>query len=200
MIALDINAMESTQNLRIATTRALTPPREMKHVLPMTDKANETVVQGRRKVIEILSGTDPRLLMVVGPCSVHDEKLAYQYAERLVEISRKVEDRIVIVMRVYFEKPRTTVGWKGLISDPDLNGTFNVEGGLRLARRILLKINEMGLPAGSEMLDPISPQYTADLITWSSIGARTTESQTHRMMASGLSMPVGFKKRHRRRA
>jgi len=159
----------------------------------MTPAANVTVVEGREAVKRILRGEDSRLLVIVGPCSIHDEKAALEYAGRLRELSQQVADRLYVVMRVYFEKPRTTIGWKGLIYDPHLNGTFDIQAGLTAARRILLKVNEMGLPAATEMLDPITPQYTADLVTWASIGARTTESQTHRQMASGLSMPVGYK-------
>ena len=141
----------------------------------------------------ILAGDDPRLLAVVGPCSIHDEKSGLEFAQRLTELARRVQDRVFVLMRVYFEKPRTTVGWKGLINDPHLDDTFDISEGLRIARRILLRIAEMGLPAATEMLEPITPQYIADLITLASIGARTTESPTHRQMASGLSMPVGYK-------
>jgi 3-deoxy-7-phosphoheptulonate synthase len=140
-----------------------------------------------------MTGVDGRMLVVVGPCSIHDEKAALEYAERLSRLSNELQDRLFIVMRVYFEKPRTTVGWKGLINDPYLNDSFEMEAGLRIARKLLLAINAAGLPAGTEMLDPITPQYIADLITWSAIGARTIESQTHRQMASGLSMPIGYK-------
>ncbi len=185
--------MKNTQNINVASFDSLAPPRVINSQVPDTEAALETVVAGREAVARIIRGEDPRLLMVVGPCSIHDEKAAFEYAERLKELADRVSDRILVVMRVYFEKPRTTVGWKGLINDPNLDGTFDMEEGLRRARRILIRINEMGLPAGTEMLDPITPQYMAGLISWASIGARTTESQTHRQMASGLSMPVGFK-------
>ena len=159
----------------------------------MTEKANDTVIRGRATVQRILNRQDPRLLVVVGPCSIHDPKSAYEYALRLQAIEPSIRDQICLVMRVYFEKPRTTIGWKGLVNDPHLNGTYEVECGLHLARKLLLDINELGIPAATEFLDPIVPQYTADLVSWAAIGARTTESQTHREMASGLSMPVGFK-------
>ena len=185
--------MKNTQNLNVASFDSLIPPRAIEAEIPNTDAAIETVVAGREGVARILRGEDRRLLVVVGPCSIHDEKAAYEYAGRLKALSDRVADRLLVVMRVYFEKPRTTIGWKGLINDPRLDGTFDMETGLKLARRILLRVNEMGLPAGTELLDPITPQYIAGLISWASIGARTTESQTHRQMSSGVSMPVGFK-------
>ncbi len=184
---------QPTQDLNVVRTQRLVDPRQVKRDLPMTLAANQTVVRSREEVKRILSGDDGRLLAIVGPCSIHDEAAALEYAERLVELRRELADQLCIVMRVYFEKPRTTVGWKGLIYDPHLDGSFDIESGIRLARSILLRVTELGLPAASEMLDPITPQYIADLVTWSAIGARTTESQTHRQMASGLSMPVGFK-------
>jgi 3-deoxy-7-phosphoheptulonate synthase len=159
----------------------------------MSEQANATVVEGRKSLQNILSGTDKRMLAVVGPCSIHDREAAVEYAEKLRELAERVKDTLRIVMRVYFEKPRTTIGWRGMITDPDLDGSYNIEKGLKRARELLLTINEMGLPTGSEMLDPIVPQYISDLVAWAAIGARTTESQTHREMASGLSMPVGFK-------
>ncbi len=159
----------------------------------MTEQVNTTVVRGRTEVQAILNNQDPRMLVVVGPCSIHDPAAAMVYAERLNRLRLDLQDRLVIVMRVYFEKPRTTIGWKGLVNDPRLDGSYDIETGLRTARELLLKINSMGLPAATEFLDPITPQYLADLVTWAAIGARTTESQTHREMASGLSMPVGFK-------
>ncbi len=159
----------------------------------MSEAANRTVVDSRRRVMDILDQKDPRLLVVVGPCSIHDADGALEYGTRLNELRKEVVDEMEIVMRVYFEKPRTTIGWKGLINDPHLNGSYAIETGLKKARKLLLDLTEMGLPAASEFLDPIIPQYTADLITWAAVGARTTESQTHREMASGLSMPVGFK-------
>ncbi len=185
--------MQPTRDLNIVRTVELTSPQDLLAELPCSEAANQTVVSGRTAICRLLRGEDPRMLAVVGPCSIHDEQGAMEYAERLNELSRQVADRIVLVMRVYFEKPRTTLGWKGLINDPHLNGTFDIAAGLRLARRILLAINELGMPAATEMLEPITPQYVADLVTWAAIGARTTESQTHRQMASGLSMPVGFK-------
>jgi len=186
-------AMRKLSNVNVSKVTRLSTPRQVASELPVSDKAAETVFEGRRGLVDILEGRDDRLVVVVGPCSIHDEKGAYEYAERLAAVSRRIADRIMIVMRVYFEKPRTTVGWKGLINDPHLNDTFDIETGLRAARRILGRINEMGVPCGTEMLEPIVPQYIADFITWASIGARTTESPTHRQMASGLSMPVGFK-------
>ncbi len=159
----------------------------------MSERANRTVVEGRAAVQHILTQRDPRLLVVVGPCSIHDPQGALEYAQKLASVSRELSDRMFIVMRVYFEKPRTTIGWKGLINDPHMDGSCQIEEGLRRGRKLLLDINELGLPAATEFLDPIVPQYIDDLITWAAIGARTTESQTHREMASGLSMPVGFK-------
>ena len=159
----------------------------------MSEAANTTVIAGRHEVNRVLDREDRRLLVVVGPCSIHDPKIALDYATRLKGLAEEVKETLLLVMRVYFEKPRTTVGWKGLINDPDLDGTHKVEKGIRLARQILLEVNELGVPAATETLDPITPQYLAELLSWSAIGARTTESQTHREMASGLSMPVGFK-------
>lgn len=159
----------------------------------MTDEAAKTVANGRARVADILARRDKRLLAVVGPCSIHDTDAAMDYAQRLAELSRKLSDRLFIVMRVYFEKPRTALGWRGLIVDPGLDGSYDIPRGLRSARRLLVQINGLGLPTGNEMLDPIVPQYLAELSSWASIGARTTESQTHREMASGLSMPIGFK-------
>ncbi len=185
--------MRRTENLRVADVKRLITPAQLKNRLPIREAANQTVVQGRERVEAILDGTDPRMLVVVGPCSIHDEKSALEYALRLNELRKELADRLFIVMRVYFEKPRTTVGWKGLIYDPHLDGSDDMETGLRWARELLLRINEIGLPAGTEFLDPIVPQYIDDLVTWAAVGARTTESQTHRQMASGLSMPVGFK-------
>ena len=185
--------MQQTQDLRVAGAKRLQPPRAIKEQLPMTERANQTVVDGRAAVQRILAQRDSRLLVVVGPCSIHDPKGALEYAHKLAALNREVNDQLFIVMRVYFEKPRTTIGWKGLINDPRMDGSCDIEEGLRLGRRLLLEINELGLPAATEFLDPIVPQYIDDLITWAAIGARTTESQTHREMASGLSMPVGFK-------
>ena len=185
--------MKATQDIHIGHVEPLVSPERLKSDMPMTKSVNRTVVECRESISRILVGGDHRLLAVVGPCSIHDEPAALKYAGLMCDLARELQDRILVVMRVYFEKPRTTIGWKGLINDPHLDGTFDVSYGLKKARHILLAINEMGLPAASEMLDPITPQYTADLVAWASIGARTTESQTHRQMASGLSMPVGYK-------
>ncbi len=182
-----------TDDLRIRGIHELISPAQLLADLPITDRAAETVSTARNEIHEIVQGSDDRLIVVVGPCSVHDPVAALDYARRLNEARRQLNNELMIVMRVYFEKPRTTVGWKGLINDPDLNGTFRINQGLQLARRLLLDVNELGLPAGSEFLDLISPQYIADLISWGAIGARTTESQGHRELASGLSCPVGFK-------
>src|SRR5260221_5723736 len=159
----------------------------------MSESSNRIVVASRERVTRILQRQDARLLVVVGPCSIHDVEGALEYGSKLNALRQELADEMEIVMRVYFEKPRTTIGWKGLINDPHLDGTYDIEAGLKKARRLLLDLTEMGLPAATEFLDPIIPQYTADLITWAAVGARTTESQTHREMASGLSMPVGFK-------
>ncbi|MEM8494004.1 MAG: 3-deoxy-7-phosphoheptulonate synthase [Planctomycetota bacterium] len=186
-------AAAPTQNVRVSGFDTLPSPGALTDELPLTDTARDTVLRGRRDIENILTRNDDRFLVVVGPCSIHDPAAALEYAQRLAELAKQVADRMLIVMRVYFEKPRTTVGWKGLINDPNLDGTFDIARGLRLARRLLLQVNELGLPAGTEFRDPITPQYLDDLIAWAAIGARTTESQTHRQMASGLSMPVGFK-------
>lgn len=185
--------MQSTQDINIRGSVSLISPRELKAKLPITEGATATVIRRREEVKRILAGEDRRLLVVVGPCSIHDQAAGIEYATKLRELAREVEQQMLLVMRVYFEKPRTTVGWKGLINDPHLDDTFDVSGGLHLARELLLKITEMGLSAATELLEPITPQYIADLITLASIGARTTESPTHRQMASGLSMPVGYK-------
>jgi 3-deoxy-7-phosphoheptulonate synthase len=181
------------ENVRVESVTPLTTPHDIKAEFPLDDAAHETVSSGRAVVKRILAGEDPRLLVVVGPCSIHDPAAALDYAKRLKALADRVSDRYFIVMRVYFEKPRTTVGWKGLINDPHLDESCDVPEGLRQARKLLLEINSLGLPAATEFLDPIIPQFIADLITWAAVGARTTESQTHREMASGLSMPVGFK-------
>ena len=185
--------MRETDDLRIASIKAVTPPAEICEEIPITEAAAETTWQTRQTIGNLLNGADRRLMVVAGPCSIHDEKVAVDYAARILELRKELEDRLLIVMRVYFEKPRTTVGWKGLIYDPHLNDTFDIDEGLRIARRLMHSIAEMGVYAGTEFLDPIVPQYLADLVSWATIGARTTESQTHRQMASGLSMPVGFK-------
>ena len=168
-------------------------PAELKAEFPITDKASETVFESRRVINRILTGEDKRILAIVGPCSIHSTESALEYAGKLLRLKEAYSERIYIAMRVYFEKPRTTIGWRGLIIDPELNGSYNINAGLREARKLLVRITEAGLPTASEMLDPIIPQFIADLISWASVGARTTESQTHRNMASGLSMPVGFK-------
>src|SRR6202453_1934276 len=185
--------MRQIQDLHVISTRELIAPRVLKEELRVDEPIAQTVVDARQTVRAILSGADPRLLCLVGPCSIHDPAAAIDYADRLLHLRPLLEDRLYIVMRVYFEKPRTTVGWKGLINDPHMDDSCDMEEGLRIARRLLIDINRLGLPAGTEMLDPITPQYIADLVSWAAIGARTTESQTHREMASGLSMPVGFK-------
>jgi 3-deoxy-7-phosphoheptulonate synthase len=185
--------MFRTQDLHVKGIVRLLTPRELKAQTPTPDAVNAMVAQSRERIIRILQREDPRLLVVIGPCSIHDEKGALDYAARLNALREQFADRMEIVMRVYFEKPRTTIGWKGLINDPHLDGSQDIETGLKIARRLLLQITGRGLPAATEFLDPIVPQYIADLITWAAIGARTTESQTHREMASGLSMPVGLK-------
>ena len=185
--------MFPTQNLHVKETVRLLTPRALKEELPTPEASSRLVFESRKRVIDILEQRDGRMLVVVGPCSIHDADAALDYGKRLKKLREELGDQIEIVMRVYFEKPRTTIGWKGLINDPHLDGTYDIETGLKKARRLLLELTSMGLPAATEFLDPIIPQYTADLITWAAVGARTTESQTHREMASGLSMPVGFK-------
>jgi 3-deoxy-7-phosphoheptulonate synthase len=185
---------EALENRNLVSLTPLVPPGEVKAALPPTPVAARTVRAARAAIRDLLHGRDRRrLLAVVGPCSIHDEAAALEYAARLRALAAETEDALLVVMRTYFEKPRTTVGWKGLINDPALDGSCDVGHGLRLARRILLRIAELGVPCASEVLDPVVPQYLADLIAWAAIGARTTESQTHRELASGLSMPVGFK-------
>ena len=181
------------ENLNVASQEALITPEALKKEMPLSDKAADTVSNGRQAIYNIMDGKDHRLFVVIGPCSIHDVEAARDYATRLKKLADEVSDTLLIVMRVYFEKPRTTVGWKGLINDPHLNDTFDIEQGLHIGRRLLLDINELGLPVATEALDPISPQYLQDTIAWSAIGARTTESQTHREMSSGLSMAIGFK-------
>jgi len=185
--------MRETKDLRIVETTALRSPDDVARELPLSDPAADVVYRARQEIQAVLEGRDQRKLVIVGPCSIHDPKAALDYAARLLELRERVKDALVLVMRVYFEKPRTTVGWKGLINDPHLDGTYDIPTGIRTARGLLREIAELGLPAATEMLDPIIPQYIADLVSWTAIGARTTESQTHREMASGLSMPVGFK-------
>ena len=181
------------ENINVASQEPLITPEALKQEMPMSPRAEATVTTGRQTINNILDGKDHRLFIVVGPCSIHNIKAAREYAERLKKLSDELSDTLYIVMRVYFEKPRTTIGWKGLINDPHLNDSFNIEQGLHIGRRLLLDIAELGLPTATEALDPISPQYLQDTISWSAIGARTTESQTHREMSSGLSMAIGFK-------
>ncbi|MEI7748756.1 MAG: 3-deoxy-7-phosphoheptulonate synthase, partial [Chlorobiaceae bacterium] len=185
--------MEQLHDLRVSRIIRLPSPRALKEMLPVGDEVASTVTAGRREVERILTGKDSRLLVIVGPCSIHDVEAALEYAEKLAALRVQLQNDLCIMMRVYFEKPRTTVGWKGFINDPHLDDTYDIEHGLFHARKLLLEINQMGLPAATEFLDPITPQYVADVVSWAAIGARTIESQTHRQMASGLSMPVGFK-------
>jgi 3-deoxy-7-phosphoheptulonate synthase len=182
-----------TDDLRIREIKELLTPERLLGEFPLTEKAAQAVYETRQAIHRILHGADDRLLVVMGPCSIHDVKAAHEYAAKLKEAKDRLAGDLLAVMRVYFEKPRTTVGWKGLINDPDLDGSFRINDGLRTARRLLLDLNEMGMPAASEFLDMITPQYVADLVSWGAIGARTTESQVHRELASGLSCPVGFK-------
>jgi len=181
------------ENLNIISCTRLITPRELKESLPVSERARQSVIDGRETIKRILDREDKRLFIVVGPCSIHDPEAAIEYGKRLRALADKVSDTLLLVMRVYFEKPRSTVGWKGLINDPHLNGSFEIEEGLHIARRLLQDLAELGLPLATEALDPISPQYIQDLISWSAIGARTAESQTHREMSSGLSCAVGFK-------
>jgi 3-deoxy-7-phosphoheptulonate synthase len=185
--------LSTTDDLRISELKELSTPQEVMREIPRTLTATRIVMAARNAIHAILNGTDDRLLVVVGPCSIHDPAAAMDYAERLAGMREKLAGHLEIVMRVYFEKPRTTVGWKGLINDPDLDGSFNINRGLSLARNVLSAVNNLGLPAGAEFLDMTTPQYIADLVAWAAIGARTTESQIHRELASGLSCPVGFK-------
>ena len=185
--------MRATNDLRIAEIKAVTPPTEVCEEIPISEAAAETTWQTRQAINKLLNGEDKRLMVVAGPCSIHDVAAARDYAERLGALIEKYRNELLIVMRVYFEKPRTTVGWKGLINDPDLDNSFHINKGVRLARALLLALNEAGVPAGTEFLDVITPQYVTDLVSWGAIGARTTESQVHRELASGLSCPVGFK-------
>jgi 3-deoxy-7-phosphoheptulonate synthase len=180
-------------NTNIKSSHVLLTPNEVKAKLPLTKSAEHTILKFRQEIEHILDFQDRRKFIVVGPCSIHDPKAAIEYAEKLKILADKVQDRLLLIMRVYFEKPRTTVGWKGLINDPDMDDSFHVERGILIARNLLLKLTDLGLPTATEALDPIIPQYISELVSWSAIGARTTESQTHREMASGLSMPVGFK-------
>jgi len=183
----------NTENLNIESAEVLLTPHEIKDELPLSSELQDSIIKHRGVIENILDGEDDRLFVVVGPCSIHDPEAAVDYAKNLKVLADEVKDTMVLVMRVYFEKPRTTTGWKGLINDPHLNGSFNITTGLKRARTLMIELADLGLPLATEALDPISPQYLADLISWSAIGARTTESQTHREMASGLSSPVGFK-------
>lgn len=185
--------LQSTSNLRVSEFTPLPTPQEIVADLPLDTRLAETVARGRDEVRAIMDGVDDRLLVIVGPCSIHDPNAGLEYARRLVSQAEKHKEDLLIVMRAYFEKPRTTVGWKGLINDPRLDGSHDIASGLRAARRFLQQVTALGLPAGTEFLEPISPQYMADLVSWGAIGARTTESQIHRQLASGLSMPIGFK-------
>ncbi|HDP34220.1 MAG TPA: 3-deoxy-7-phosphoheptulonate synthase [Candidatus Hydrogenedentes bacterium] len=185
--------MRNVDNLNVLSFAPLMPPKQLKAESPITETASETVAGARDEIAAILDGHDNRMLIVAGPCSIHDDAAALDYARRLLRLRKELGKRLCIVMRVYFEKPRTTTGWKGMINDPDMNNSYNIEKGLRRARKLLLQLGELGMPAASEVLDPIIPQYIAELLAWASVGARTAESQTHREMASGLSMPVGFK-------
>jgi len=185
--------MKPIQDLHVRGLKALPTPKALKTEVPLNDVASQTVIEARQTIIDILEGRDKRFLVLCGPCSIHDPEAALDYADRLNTLRKRYEDRLFIVMRVYFEKPRTTVGWKGLIYDPKIDGSNLISDGLRKGRQLLAQINSKGMPAGTEFLDPIVPQYIDDLVCWSAIGARTTESQTHRQLASGLSMPVGFK-------
>lgn len=183
----------NTDDLRICETKEVVAPIQVHDEIPMTDKAAQTILETREAIHNILIGKDDRLLVIIGPCSIHDTKAALEYAERLKIVRDQLSTDLLVVMRVYFEKPRTTVGWKGLINDPDLNASFNINKGLRVARQLLSDINNLGMPAATEYLDLITPQYVSDFISWGAIGARTTESQVHRELSSGLSCPVGFK-------
>jgi len=184
---------EVTDDARIVGYRPLIPPAILMEELPLTEHASHVVAEARQQAGRIIHGADDRLLVIVGPCSIHDTKAALDYADRLQGVAERLREDLLVIMRVYFEKPRTTIGWKGLINDPHLDGSFDINNGLRAARRLLLELANRGLPAGTEFLDVITPQFIADLIAWGAIGARTTESQVHRELASGLSMPVGFK-------
>jgi 3-deoxy-7-phosphoheptulonate synthase len=186
---------DGVRDQRIARVVELSPPENLLEELPLGRERAKAVVKGRQEVVDVLHGRDPRLLVVVGPCSVHDPKAALDYARRLSATAKQLSEQLLIVMRVYFEKPRTTTGWKGLINDPHLDGSADVNAGLRIARKLLLEVVDLGLPVGCEFLDPITPQYISDTVAWGAIGARTSESQTHRQLGSGLSMPIGFKNR-----
>ena len=185
--------MIKTNNLKVTGITPIIAPADLRQVFPMSDASREFVSRSRERIKEIIMRRDRRLMVVVGPCSIHDPAAAIEYAQRLAVLSRRIDDQLLPVMRVYFEKPRTTVGWKGLINDPDMDGSHQISKGLGIARNLLCSITALGIPVANEMLDPITPEYVADLISWGAIGARTTESQTHRELASGLSFPIGFK-------
>ena len=185
--------MPQTKDLRIIGTKEIQTPEALMQELPLSELAANTVATTRQQIYDVLDGKDDRLVVIIGPCSIHDTVAAHEYADRLRKLMQELDNELIIVMRVYFEKPRTTVGWKGLINDPDLDGSFHINKGVRKARELLLSLAEKGVPAGHEYLDLISPQYISDLVSWGAIGARTTESQGHRELASGLSCPVGFK-------
>lgn len=188
-----VNHKDSIHNVNIVNEKVLITPKELKEKLPLPVTLRSQIEKSRQEIADIIHKRDPRLLVVIGPCSIHDPLAAIEYAHKLKALADELRNELYIVMRVYFEKPRTTVGWKGLINDPKIDGTFDVEHGLHISRQLLLELSELGLPLATEALDPITPQYMADLFSWSAIGARTTESQTHRELASGLSMAVGFK-------
>ncbi len=192
-MSLQVERKQQVRDVNVIVNEPLMPPAELLSELPLDSRAEETVLLGRKGIQDVLDGADDRFVIIAGPCSIHDYGAALDYAGKLGALAAQVSDRIMTVMRVYFEKPRTTVGWKGAIYDPHLDGRFDITTGLRRARSLLLEVNRMGIFAATEFLDPIVPQFTADLVSWAAIGARTAESQTHRQMASGLSMPVGFK-------
>src|SRR5690348_15964173 len=194
-IGMEGRKRDGVRDQRIAKVVELVPPEKLLGELPLGEERAKTVVRGREEVRDVLSGKDPRLMVVVGPCSVHDPKAAMEYATKLSATARALREDLLVVMRVYFKKPRTTTGWRGLINDPHLDESGDVNAGLRIARKLLLEVVDTGLPIGCEFLDPITPQYIADCVAWGAIGARTSESQTHRQLASGLSMPIGFKNR-----
>ena len=190
---LDNAVFPETVDVNIRQLDPIPAPRYFLKEIPLTDEMSDLVLKSRQEIRDVLNGKDDRLLAIVGPCSIHDPKAAHEYAAKLAAVKKELEDQLVIVMRVYFEKPRTTIGWKGLINDPDLDGQFNIRKGMWLARKVLTDVLSVGLPAATEWLDPITPQYICDLISWGAIGARNTESQVHRQLASGMSMPIGFK-------
>ena len=188
-----MNISKLTDDLKISSTKEMISPSDLINELPLSEKAIDTVLHCRSEIADILNGDDERIMLIVGPCSIHDVDAATEYAKKLLKLKQEVKDNILVIMRVYFEKPRTVIGWKGLINDPDLDNSFNINKGIKIARKLLIDLAEMGVPAGHEYLDLISPQYISDVICWGAIGARTTESQSHRELASGLSCPVGFK-------